>query len=154
MKPLIVLISVFALSLLGIKLFQGNYEFALATRIAMAAMLSFTAIGHFAFADGMTMMLPKFIPYKKAVVKLTGILEIAAAIGLFAPNIRQLTGWLLVIFFILILPANIYASIHQIDYQNGTFDGNGLNYLWFRVPLQILFIGWIYFSAIYNQSNL
>jgi len=151
MKPFIVLIAVFGLSILGIKLFQDNYNFPLAGRIAMAAMLLFTAVGHFAFTQGMTMMLPDFIPYKKAVVQLTGIIEIVAAIGLFLPSIRQLTGWLLIVFFILILPANIYTSIHQIDYQNGTFDGKGINYLWFRVPLQLFFIGWVYFSAIYKQ---
>jgi hypothetical protein len=34
------------------------------------------------------------------------------------------------------------------------FDGNGLNYLWFRVPLQILFIVWVYFSLIIFYSYL
>jgi len=94
------------------------------------------------------MMLPDFIPFKAEVVYLTGIIEIAAAIGLFIPNIRIVTAWLLIVFFILILPANIYAAIKHIDYQKATFDGNGPSYLWFRIPLQILFISWAYLSAI------
>jgi|SRR5699024_5757384 len=148
MKPFIVLIAAFTLTLLGLKLIQGNYDFKLAGRTAMAVMLIFTAFGHFAFADGMTMMLPNFIPFKKTIVLLTGIIEIAAAIGLFVPSMQQLIGWLLILFFILILPANIYAALHQIDYQKGTLDGPGINYLWFRIPLQVLFIFWVYFSAI------
>lgn len=148
MKPLIVLLTVFAISLLTTKLVRGNFEFALSGRIAMAAMLVFTAIAHFAFTKGMAMMLPNFIPYKTEVVYLTGIFEIAAAIGLFIPSLSVITAWLLIAFFILVLPANIYAAINHIDYQNGTFDGNGLSYLWFRIPLQILFIVWIYLSAI------
>ena len=148
MKPLIVLLTVFAISLLTIKFVRGNFEFALSGRIAMAAMLVFTAIAHFAFTKGMAMMLPDFIPYKTEVVYLTGIIEIAAAIGLFIPSFSVITAWLLIAFFILILPANIYAAINHIDYQNGTFDGNGLSYLWFRIPLQILFIVWTYLSAI------
>lgn len=148
MKPLIVLLTVFAISLLTIKFVRGNFEFALSGRIAMAAMLVFTAIAHFAFTKGMAMMLPDFIPYKTEVVYLTGIIEIAAAIGLFIPSFSVITAWLLIAFFILILPANIYAAINHIDYQNGTFDGNGLYYLWFRIPLQILFIVWTYLSAI------
>ena len=148
MKPLIVLISVFAISLITIKLTRGNFEFALSGRIAMSVMLVFTAIAHFAFTKGMSMMLPDFIPYKTEVVYLTGIIEIAAAIGLFIPNFRIVTAWLLIAFFILILPANIYSAIRHIDYQKGTFDGNGLTYLWFRIPLQILFIVWTYLSAI------
>lgn len=148
MKPLIVLLSVFAVSLLTTKFVRGNFELALSERIAMSAMLVFTAVAHFSFTKGMAMMLPDFIPFKTETVYLTGIIEISAAIGLFIPSFRIVTAWLLIAFFILILPANIYATIKHIDYQKGTFDGNGLAYLWFRVPLQILFIVWTYLSAI------
>ncbi|MCH7407907.1 hypothetical protein MM239_00740 [Belliella sp. DSM 111904] len=148
MKPLIVLLSVFLISLLATKIFRGNLEVALSGRIAMSTMLVFTAIAHFVFTKGMTMMLPDFIPYKTEVVYLTGIIEIIAAIGLFIPSFRVITAWLLIIFFIMILPSNIYAAVKQIDYQKGTFEGNGLTYLWFRVPLQILFIIWVYLSSI------
>lgn len=148
MKPLIVLLSVFAISLLTTKFVRGNFELALSGRIAMSAMLVFTAVAHFAFTKGMAMMLPDFIPFKTGIVYLTGIIEIAAAIGLFISNFRVITAWLLIAFFILILPANIFAAIKHIDYQKGTFDGNGLTYLWFRVPLQILFIIWVYVSSI------
>ena len=148
MKPLIVLLCVFAISLLAFKIFKGSFEYATSGRIAMSLMLLFTAIGHFAFTKGMSMMLPAFMPYKTVIIYLTGIIEIVAAIGLFIPSTRVLTGWLLIIFLILILPPNIYAAINQIDYQKGTFDGNGLIYLWFRVPLQLLFIIWTYFVTI------
>lgn len=148
MKPLIVLLIVFAVSILAMKLIRGNYEFAKSGRIAMSIMLLFTAVAHFAFTKGMAMMLPDFIPYKTETVYLTGIIEITAAIGLFIPSLRVITAWLLIAFFILILPANIYAALKQIDYQKGTSDGNGLMYLWFRIPLQILFIVWTYLSAI------
>jgi uncharacterized membrane protein len=148
MKPLIVLLSVFAVSLAVNKIFRDNYEFALSGKIAISAMLVFTAVAHFAFTKGMAMMFPDFIPYKTEAVYLTGIIEIAAAIGLLVPNFKVVTAWLLIAFFMLILPANIYAAIKHIDYQKGTFDGNGLTYLWFRIPLQILFIVWTYLSAI------
>lgn len=148
MKPLIVLLSIFAFCLLTTKVFYGNFEFALSGRIAMSVMLLFTAAAHFAFNKGMAMMLPAFVPYKTQIVYLTGIIEIIGALGLFFPDIQILTGWLLNVFFILIVPANIYAAVHHIDYQKGSSDGNGLPYLWFRIPLQILFILWVYFSAV------
>src|SRR5690554_5277833 len=148
MKPLIVFLSVFVLSLLVIKLIRGSYEYGLPGRIALSAMLLFTAIGHFAFTEGMAMMIPPFVPMKTEVVIITGVLEIAAAIGLLVPGLRTITAWMLIAFFILILPANIYAAINRIDYQTGTFDGAGLAYLWLRVPLQVLFIGWSYLSSI------
>jgi uncharacterized membrane protein len=148
MKPLVLLITAFIIALITVKFTQSNYNVALAGRIAMSVMLVFTAMAHFKFTMGMTMMLPEFIPHREKVVLLTGLIEIAAAIGLLIPGLRSLTAWLLIIFFILILPANVYASIHNVNYQEATFTGNGVNYLWFRIPLQILYILWVYFSSI------
>jgi uncharacterized membrane protein len=96
----------------------------------------------------MSMMIPAFIPYKKELVYFTGIMEIVLGIGLLIPSFRIIAAWLLIAFFILMLPANINAAIHKIDYQKGSLDGNGLAYLWFRVPLQIVFIIWTYLSSI------
>lgn len=148
MKPLILLIVVFLVAALVIRLAAPATDFALAARIAMAAMLLFTAMGHFMFTKGMTMMLPASIPFKTAVVYVTGILEIVGAVGLLIPSVRTGVACALIVFFILLLPANIYAAILHIDYEKGTYAGKGLSYLWFRVPLQILFIAWVYVSAI------
>jgi uncharacterized membrane protein len=148
MKPLIVLLVVFSVSVLGAKIFTGKYEFSLSARIGMCSMLFFTATGHFVFAKGMSLMIPSFIPFKTEVVFLTGLLEILLGIGLLIPSLRIYSAWALIIFFIVLLPANINAAIRHIDYQKGTFDGSGLTYLWFRVPLQLIFIAWTYLSAI------
>lgn len=148
MKPLIVLLVTFILSLIILKLSRNQYDLALSARIAMSVMLIFTAVGHFVFTQGMAMMIPDFIPFKNEMVYFTGIIEIAAAIGLHVPKYRILSAWLLIVFFILILPGNIRAAIQHIDYQKGNFEGSGPVYLWFRVPLQILFIIWTYLSSI------
>lgn len=148
MKPLFVLLVVFGIALFVLKLMRGGYEVVLSARIAMAAMLLFTAIGHIKFADGMAMMLPAFIPQKLMMVYATGLIEVAAAIGLLMPNFKELTGWCLIAFFILVLPANIHAALHQVDYQNASLNGPGTSYLWFRIPLQFVFIFWVYLSCI------
>ena len=144
----ITLLSVFVLSLFITKLIRKEYKFALSARIAMSAMLMLTAMGHFMFTKGMTMMMPAFIPLKTELVYFTGFVEIAAAIGLQLPKFRVLTGWMLIVFFIFILPVNIYAAIHQVDMETATFNGDGLHYLWYRVPLQLFFIGWVYLSSV------
>lgn len=148
MKPLIVLLVSFAISVFVIKAIKKEFDFALSARIAMSLMLLFTAAGHFAFTKGMSMMIPKMIPFRESFVYLTGIFEILLAIGLLIPRYKIISGWALIIFLLLMLPANIYASINNINYQKGTFDGNGIVYLWFRIPLQILFICWSYICAI------
>ncbi len=148
MKPLIVLLVIFTITLFTLKFKQGTYNFALSARIGMSVMLLFTALGHFMFTDGMVMMVPEFIPFKKEMVYFTAIIEILGAFALHIPQLRVITAWLLILFFILILPANIKASIKTINYKKSTYDGNGLLYLWFRIPLQILFIIWVYMSSI------
>lgn len=153
MKPLFVLISAFIVALLVLKLRTKSLDYQQAGRMAMASMLVFTAIGHFAFTQGMVAMIPSFIPFKIQTVIATGILEILFAVGLFIPSCRVWAGWLIIAFFVLMLPANIKASIEGINYQTGELNGPGLGYLWFRVPLQLLFMLWVYLSAIrLNES--
>ena len=148
MKPLFVLTGTFIISVLVLEITGHGLESAMSGRIAMTVMLVFTAVSHFALTKGMVMMMPSFIPFKKTLVYFTGIFEIAAAIGIQISGIRVLTAWLLIFFFILLLPANINAAIRKVDFQKANYDGPGIRYLWFRVPLQILFILWTYFSAI------
>ena len=150
MKPLIVLLVSFTISLLAVYLIYGQFEAGLPGRIAMSVMLAFTTLGHFLYTKGMAMMIPDFIPFKKELVYTTGFFEIAAAICLLIPQARIATSWALIIFFIVMLPANINAAIKHVDYQKGTPEGAGINYLWFRIPLQIMFILWVYYFGVVN----
>ncbi|HMG82431.1 MAG TPA: hypothetical protein VK559_05310 [Ferruginibacter sp.] len=150
MKPFIILIASFVVSLLATKLFLGNIDLFLAGRVAMSIMLLFTAIGHFAFVNGMTMMIPESIPFRREIVYFTGVDEIAAAIGLMIPDLQIVTGWLLIAFFIIILPANINAAKENIDFIKADTNGKGPDYLWLRIPLQLFFIAWVYYFAIYS----
>lgn len=147
MKPLIVLASVFALSCVITFFISGHTDLLLSGRIAMSAMLLLTAIGHFKFAEGMAMMLPPAIPARKPLVWLTGLIEIAAAVGLLT-SLYQLTGKLLIAFFVLILPANIYAATKNVNLEKANYEGDGLKYLWFRIPLQALFIAWVWYFCL------
>jgi uncharacterized membrane protein len=147
MKVLIVLLATFGIGLVVTKL-TDDYNIKLSAQIAMAVMMAFTALGHFKFTQGMAMMLPSFIPNKKQVVYITGFIEIAAAAGLLIPATRTLTARCLILFFIMLTPANINAAMKHIDIEKANLDGPGPNYLWFRIPLQFLFIGWVYWSCL------
>ena len=124
----------------------------MAGRIAISCMLLFTATGHFAFSEGMSMMLPDIIPFKKTVIQLTGILEILLAIGLLLKATQRIASILLIVFFICILPANVYAAFNHIDIEQANYNGPGPEYLWIRIPMQLLFIGWVYYSALFRGS--
>jgi uncharacterized membrane protein len=147
MKPLIILLSVFGISALLFRLFTGDWNLPFSGNLAMGVMLCFTALGHFLFPKGMAMMIPPIVPFRTELVYITGVAEIAFGIALLFTASRTYAGYGLLIFFIAILPANIYAALHHIDLEKGTTTGPGPSYLWFRIPLQVLFIAWIcYFS--------
>jgi uncharacterized membrane protein len=115
----------------------------------MAIMLLFTSIGHFIYREGMALMVPDAIPAKRTLVYFTGIVEVLFAIGLCIPATRRLAADLLILFFLLILPANINAAQKSVDYQKASYEGKGVGYLWLRIPMQILFILWVaYFGMI------
>jgi len=119
----------------------------------MAVMLFFTAFGHFFFLNGMTNMLPENIPMRRLIIIVTGVLEAAAAAGVLLARTRRLTGILLIAFFIAVLPANVYAALHHINTETGEPTGPGLHYLWFRIPLQILFMAWVYWFAVLKRDS-
>ncbi len=148
MNALVVLIISFIVALTCIRALMDRYDYRLAGRISMATMLIFTALGHVLFTEHMAAMIPDVFPAKFALVILTGILELTFATTLLVRRLSVATGWCLVLFFIAVLPANIKAALEGFNYQTGLMDGPGPAYLWFRIPLQVLFITWIYLSAI------
>ncbi|MDB5023301.1 MAG: hypothetical protein JWP78_1056 [Mucilaginibacter sp.] len=149
MKPLLVLLLAAVITLLTAHFISGGWNYVLAGNIAMAAMLLLTALGHFVYRKGMTLMIPGFIPAKKILVYLTGTMEVIFAIGMIVPSTRRLSADLLILFFLLVLPANIYAAQKGVDYQKASYEGNGTSYLWLRIPMQLFFIAWAaYFGII------
>ncbi len=150
MKLLYILFVAFILSLITTKIVQGNWNFLFAGNFGMAAFIIFTGLAHFKFQKGMAMMIPDFIPAKMFLVYLTGILEIAAGIGLLIPELRKLTAILLIIFLLIVFIANINSSNKNINLFKADFSGPGMNYLYKeRIPMQILLIAWTWFFGVY-----
>jgi uncharacterized membrane protein len=148
MEPLITLFVVFIASILIARYRTGAWALPFSGNLAMCCTLWLTAIGHFLFTKGMAMMLPPLIPFREAVVYITAVMEVLFGIALLVPSFRKTTGYLLIAFFVLVLPANIYQAVIRLNMEKGTYDGPGLVYLWFRIPLQAFFIAWVYYFSI------
>lgn len=150
MKLLTILFVTFVLALAGTKIFQGDWNFLFSGNLGMAVFIIFTGLSHFKFQKGMAMMIPEFIPAKLFWVYFTGILEIAAGIGLMIPSIRDLTAVLLIIFYVLVFIANINSSKKNINIFKADFTGPGMDYLYKeRIPMQIILIAWTWYFGIY-----
>ncbi|SDM49411.1 DoxX family protein [Nonomuraea jiangxiensis] len=143
-------VIVLVLATLGFRLLgklSGSARFATWRASAghgLAVMLVMTASAHFVppgvsfmpnHAD-LLAMVPPFVPFPAAVVYLTGVLELAGAVGLVLPGTRRAAGACLALLFVLLLPANVYAALADVPFAGGTATP-----LWQRVPEQILYIG-------------
>ena len=112
-------------------------------RYAMAVMLFFTAGAHFTrMKDDLVRMMPPWIPRPRAVVYLTGICEAAGAVGLLIPALSRIAGVCLMVFFLAVLPANVHAARAGV-----TLRGKPATPLVLRLPMQLLFIAWAWWST-------
>ena len=140
------MLSFSALWFLNKYVLRGHFTISMVGRVAMAIMLLFTGVFHFYKTAEMVQMLPSFLPYKTELVYATGIFEILAGVGLIFPQTSPWTSFALIVFFILVLPANIIGALKKVEL--GGME-NGPGYLYFRIPLQILVIWWTYYFGIW-----
>lgn len=153
MITLFVLLGGFSVFVLIDRLRFSRWNFAGPARLAMALLLCFTGVSHFFLTEGMASMLPEFVPFREALVYLTGAAEIALGIAMAVParfvatlpDWRRRVGFVAALFIAALTPANIYAALQSVDFGGHSA---GPAYLWFRIPLQLLFLLWIYFAFI------
>ena len=117
---------------------------AIRARVGLTLFFTFSAIGHFIRTEGMAEMLPPSVPFRIELIYITGILELLGAIGVWIPRLTKLTGFLLILMLIGLLPANIYSAINRVEFGG---HGAGPAYLLVRIPFQLFAIWWTYFAT-------
>jgi uncharacterized membrane protein len=116
-------IPVLLLSLIIVAFFvigRGSYaRFGVAQlilRVAVALPLLVSGVLlHFLRIGATASIIPTVFPARPFLVVLTGILEIAGALGLFVPRFRRPAAFWIAIMMVAIFPANIYAAGKVID---------------------------------------
>ena len=127
----------------------GKFGFtALATwqdsaRYALVVMFLFTATAHFnRMRHDLANMIPSVFPRPLLIVYITGILEILGAVGLLLPSFKSPAGICLIILLIAMFVANVHAAQKKIMLR-----GKPATSLWLRAPMQLLFIGLLWWST-------
>ena len=110
----------------------------------------FFFVGHLVKTEGMVEMLPPWIPYRLALVYLTGLLELLIGIALFVPRCQLLAAKLAIVVFVIFFPVNIYAALNGIGLGGHQW---GPVYLLIRGPLQIILVAWAYFLCVKGHSK-
>jgi uncharacterized membrane protein len=112
-------------------------------RYALAVMFVFTGVAHFnKMRHDLVRMIPSFFPRPMLIVYITGVCEFLGAAGLLIPKSRSLDGICLILLLIAMFTANVNAALKRV-----TLDGKPVTALWLRTPMQILFIGLIWWAS-------
>lgn len=145
MAPLIVLIvSALVLRLAGAAGIKPLARWRDATRVGLAVMFAFTGSTHFtAMKHDYAAMIPPPLAGQLWVIHVTGLLEIAGAIGLLVPKTRMLAGICLCLLLLALFPANVHAALNAINFR-----GKPPTNIWLRTLVQLVFLGATWWSTI------
>jgi uncharacterized membrane protein len=109
-------------------------------------MFLFTGTSHFtSMKYDLAAMIPPPLPNDLWVIYLSGVFEIAGAIGLLIPRTRRLAGICLVLLLVALFPANVYAALSEIPLR-----GKAATPLWIRTPMQLLYVGLILWTSVWR----
>lgn len=113
--------------------------------IGCGLLFVFTGIGHFVITQPMAQMLPGWVPARTELVYLTGIVELALAVGFFVPQFRRISGLVAAVLLVLFFPANVYAALNHVPLGGHAW---GPVYLLVRTPVQAIILGWVYWFTV------
>lgn len=102
---------------------------------------------HFLRPDWYVAIVPPYFPAPQLLVLLSGAAEIAGGIGLCFRPLRAAAGWGLIALLLAVFPANLFMAQHPETFQLAGW------ILWARLPLQAVFIAWIWFVALQGPAR-
>jgi uncharacterized membrane protein len=115
-----------------------------AGRGAAAGMFMFTGATHFSpMKHDYVAMIPEPLPRDLRLIYLTGLLQIAGAVGLLIPPLRRVAGIGLAAQLVAMFPANAYAARQGIPFR-----GRPPTPLALRAPMQLAFIAAVWWTGI------
>jgi uncharacterized membrane protein len=107
----------------------------------LAALLLTTGTLHFVEAGAFESIVPKFLGSPAFWVAVSGVAELACALGLALPRTRRLAAWATVALFVVVFPANVTMVVHAMQ-------GHGSRWVaWARLPLQVPLVVWAWWIA-------
>lgn len=107
-------------------------------RFALVLVFAWFLLGglaHFVFTSAQMRIVPEWLPWPRAAVLATGVLELAGAAGLLVPRWRRRAAWGLFALTLAVTPANVYMLQHA-----DRFPGVPLIALVLRLPLQLVLL--------------
>ena len=99
-------------------------------------------VKHFQDPVWFVQIIPPILPYKYALVYISGLFEVLLGVLLMVPKFQSIAAKGLIILLICVYPANIYLA-----QTNGVALGISPLIAWGRLPFQFVFIGLAYWHS-------
>ena len=110
-------------------------------RVLAAVFFIVAGVFHLSEPELYLQIMPPYFPAPQFLVAVSGVAEIAGGIGLLIRPVRRAAGWGLIALLVAVFPANIYMLQHPGLFHFAPW------VLWARLPLQGIFIAWVWFAA-------
>lgn len=105
-------------------------------------------INHFVNPDFYVKIVPRSLPAPEALVYISGVAEVLFALGTMHPRTRRAAGWALIATLVVVYPANVYMAFNP-----SRFASIPPWVLWARLPLQFLFVYWVWLATLQEPGR-
>jgi uncharacterized membrane protein len=115
------------------------------SRARAALGVTFLAAGalHFLLPRVYESIMPRYLPAHRELVYASGAAEIAGGAGVLMARTARPAGWWLIATLVAIFPANVEMALHSERFAKIPEP-----LLWARLPLQGLFVAWVWRVAV------
>jgi uncharacterized membrane protein len=119
-------------------------------RIFAGPVMVLAGLNHFFNPDFYLRIIPPVLPAPEFLNLASGAAEVLGGLGTLHPRTRRPAGWLLIATLVGIFPANVYMALNASDYPDVPGGQAGLIA---RLPLQVLFIYWVWLAALKDERQ-
>jgi uncharacterized membrane protein len=129
------------------KVYRPRWKIVLRAVLRLLLAFLFVGVGvlHFVIAGTFEQIVPPYLPWPLTLVYVSGVFEILGGCGLLIPRLRRAAGWGLIALLLAVFPANVHMAVNDVA-VNGVHTPPLL--LWLRLPLQAVFVAWVWWCAL------
>lgn len=114
----------------------------------LAGFFTLAGFNHFLNPAPYLGMMPAYLSWHRELVMVSGGAEIAGGLAILVPRLRVVAGWGLIALLVAVFPANLHMALHGwAGVQIPAW------VLWARLPVQALFIAWVYWACVARPKD-
>ncbi|MEQ2007155.1 MAG: DoxX family protein [Limisphaerales bacterium] len=114
----------------------------------LAAFFTLAGMNHFLNPGAYLGLMPAYLPWHRELILVSGAAEVTGGLAVLIPRWRTCAGWGLIVLLVAVFPANLHVALHG-------WEGVQIPawVLWTRLPVQGLFIAWVWWACIARDAR-